>query len=284
MARPAPESKTPRARGALIDDEPLARLRLRTLLADLPELDTEVVAEAGDAVAALSLLQHVAADVVLLDIQMPGFSRHEGLRLAALLRTLPAPPALVFVTAHEGHALQAFELHALDYLTKPVRLERLRDALLRVRVRARAPAAAAADAGAAAAEPAADGPVLVISDRGRLLRLPVHEVLVLKAEQKYVTLRTAAHQHVLDDSLSELEQRLQALGGDFIRIHRNALVARRAVRALALRGAAGEGDGSGDGHGIGEGDGWMVRVAPMDEWLAVSRRQVATLKAALAAG
>jgi two-component system response regulator AlgR len=112
-----------------------------------------------------------------------------------------------------------------------------------------------------------DAPVLLVNDRGRLLRLPLDEVLLLKAEQKYVTLRTARHAHVLDESLTELEQRLSVLGGQYIRIHRNALVARSAIRALELRGA--------------DGDGWAVRVAPLDEWLSVSRRQVAAVRAAL---
>ena len=103
-----------------------------------------------------------------------------------------------------------------------------------------------------------------------MLRLPVREVLYLKAEQKYVTLRTAAHTHVLDDALSDLELRL---GDAFVRIHRNALVAVGAVRALALRGVVNDSDA----------DGWAVLVAPLDEWLPVSRRQVAAVRAALAA-
>ena len=112
-----------------------------------------------------------------------------------------------------------------------------------------------------------EGPALVVHDRGRVLRLPHAEVLVLKAEQKYVTLRTAEHAYVLDESLTDLEQRL---GAAFVRIHRNALVARRAIRELQLRGSGA--------------DGWAVRVAPLDEWLAVSRRQLATVRAALAGG
>jgi two-component system response regulator AlgR len=187
------------------------------------------------------------------------------LRLAAVLKALPRPPAVVFVTAHSEHALQAFELQATDYLTKPVMRERLREALLRVRQQMRLRDA-----------PVVDAPALVVSDRGRVLRLPIAQVLVLKAEQKYVTLRTAAHNHVLDDSLAELEPRLAELGGQFIRIHRNALVARHAIRELQLRGGvAADGDEAG-------GDGWAVRVAPLDEWLAVSRRQVAAVRAALA--
>lgn len=241
----------------LVDDEALARVRLRSLLEGLPSLQAEVIGEAGDAEEALALQQRTPADVVLLDIGMPG---RDGLRLAALLSALPQAPAIVFVTAHAEHALQAFELEAVDYLTKPVRSERLLAALQRVQ-RLRHTAQVGAEA-------VAEVPVLVVTDRGRVLRLPVDEVLYAKAELKYVTLRTAGHGYVLDDALSDLEVRLQALGGSFIRVHRNALVARRAVRALEMRGALA--------------DGWAVQVAPLDEWLAVSRRQVAAVRSALA--
>jgi two-component system response regulator AlgR len=235
----------------IVDDETLARLRLRTLLDAMDEPRVTVVGVAADAEEALAQLQREPADVLLLDIRMPG---RGGLRLAAALKSLPQPPAVVFVTAHAEHALQAFELDAVVYLTKPVRRERLQAALHRVQQRLR-PAAAAAPA-----------PVLVVHDRGRVLRLPVAEVLYLRAEQKYVTLRTAAHVYVLDDALADLEQRL---GGAFMRIHRNALVARAAVRALERR-------GDGEEH-------WAVRVAPTDEWLAVSRRQLPAVREALLA-
>jgi two-component system response regulator AlgR len=239
----------------VVDDEPLARMRLRALLDALPEAGAVIVGEAGDAEAALAQLQAQPADAVLLDIGLPG---RDGLRLAAALQALPRPPAVVFVTAHAGHALRAFELEAVDYLTKPVRRERLLAALQRLRQRQRPPAVPPASP---------EGPALVVHDRGRVLRLPHAEVLVLKAEQKYVTLRTAEHAYVLDESLTDLEQRL---GAAFVRIHRNALVARRAIRELQLRGS--------------DADGWAVRVAPLDEWLAVSRRQLATVRAALAGG
>ena len=252
----------------IVDDEALARLRLRSLLDGLrdaaPELQIEIVGEAGDARSALALLQATAVDAVLLDIRMPG---DDGLRLAAALRRLDPPPAVIFVTAHAEHALQAFEIEALDYLTKPVRRERLQAALLRVqqRLQQRQPATLQA------ADPAADeGRYLVLNERGRTLHLPIAELLYLKADQKAVILRTAEHSHVMDGTLSELEQRLHARGGDFLRVHRNALVARRAIRALELRGD--------------ELDGWAVRVAPLDEWLAVSRRQLAAVRAALGEG
>ena len=240
----------------IVDDEPLARLRLRSLIETLPPaLALQVTAEAGDADQALLALRDQAADVVLLDIGLPG---RDGLRLAAALQALPRPPCIVFVTAHAEHALRAFELEALDYLTKPVRQDRLLAALQRVQQRL------ALLQGSA--PPAPPDPVIVVSDRGRVLRLPVREVLYLKAEQKYVTLRTAHHTHVLDDALADLELRL---GGSFLRLHRNALVAVRAIRALELRGSDSDTDG------------WAVRVAPVDEWLAVSRRQLASVRAAI---
>ena len=209
-----------------------------------------------------------AVDAVLLDIRMPGLTPHEGLHLAARLRAMPQPPAVIFVSAHAEHALKAFELEAVDYLTKPVRSERLRNALQRVQQRLQPLSTMQAVL--------QDAPALVVSDRGRVLRLPLPEVLVLKAGQKYVTLRTPGHEYVLDESLSELEQRLAALGGNHLRIHRNALVARHAIRELALREAAEPGEEGGDG--------WAVRVAPLDEWLSVSRRQLAAVRAALAGG
>jgi two-component system response regulator AlgR len=241
----------------IVDDEPLARMRLRQLLDSLAPTLVTTVREAAQLPEALVALQEQPADLVLLDIGLPG---RDGLQVALVLKALPQPPAVVFVTAHAEHALQAFALDAVDYLTKPVRQERLQEALQRVQQRL--------DLMRGQAVVAALEPVLVVSDRGRVLRLPVREVLYLRAEQKYVTLRTADKTLILDDTLSELQLRL---GSGFLRVHRNALVAVTAIRALEMRGV---GEGA-------ESDGWAVRVAPLDEWLAVSRRQVAEVKAAL---
>lgn len=251
----------------LTDDEALSRLRLRSLLDECDDPAVTVVGEAENADEALRRLPGLDADLVLLDIGLPG---PDGLALARRLAALPDAPAVVFVTAHAGHALTAFELDAVDYLTKPVSAARLQAALRRVAqrraLRAEEP------------EPVADGPVLVVSDRGRVLRLPVAHVLYLKAELKYVTLRTAERSYVLDDALADLEQRL---GDAFLRVHRNALVAKAAVRELARRSEA---DGDADGAAEGGAEGWAVRVAPADEWLAVSRRQLAAVRQALEAG
>jgi two-component system, LytTR family, response regulator AlgR len=261
-ATPAPSAAL---RILIVDDEELARLRLRQLVGDCTEPAAAVVGEAGNAVQALAWLTTQRCDLVLLDVQMPG---RDGTQLAAELKRLPEPPAVVFVTAHAEHALRAFDLEAVDYLTKPVRRERLQAALQRVAQRL------ALQRGIVATAPAGvDVPVIVVTDRGRLVRVPVSEVLYFKAELKYVTLRTAAHTYVLDEALTDLEQRL---GERFLRVHRNALVARHAVRALERRTMAGEGDEEG-------GETWAVCMAPVDEWLAVSRRQVAAVREALVA-
>ncbi|HJV62824.1 MAG TPA: LytTR family DNA-binding domain-containing protein [Albitalea sp.] len=246
----------------LVDDEELARMRLRSLVEECEQPQATVVGEAANATQALVWLQSQSCDLLLLDIHMPG---RDGTQLAAELLRLPQRPAVVFVTAHAEHALSAFEVEAVDYLTKPVRRERLHAALQRVaqRLAAVQPAPPA---------PADAEPVVVVSDRGRVVRVPVSEVLYLKAELKYVTLRTAQHTYVLDDALSDLEHRL---GERFIRVHRNALVAKRAVRALERRVIAG-----GDEEG---GESWAVRVAPVDEWLVVSRRQATAVREALVA-
>jgi two-component system response regulator AlgR len=243
----------------LVDDEELARLRLRGLVADCPEPRAQVVGEAANAAQARVWLATQQCDVLLLDIQMPG---RDGTQLAAELRDQLQPPAVVFVTAHPQHALQAFDLDAVDYLTKPVKRERLQAALQRVAQRVARLAAQAVPQ---------EAPVIVVSDRGRIVRVPVADVLYLKAELKSVTLRSPTHTFILDDTLAELEERL---GPRFLRVHRNALVARHTVRALERRAIAGEREEEG---------GWAVCVAPVDEWLAVSRRQVAAVREALIA-
>ncbi len=256
----------------IVDDEEFARIRLRGLVHDCLEPTANVVFEAANAAQALTWLVEHACDAVLLDVQMPG---RDGTQLAAELQRLPPAgalaPAVVFVTAHAQHALKAFDLEAIDYLTKPVRRERLQAALQRVARRKALHAALPPPSPALSGS--SEQPVIVVSDRGRVVRVPLGEVLYLKAELKYVTLRTAHQTHIVDEALAELEARL---GHRFLRIHRNALVSRRAVRALERRVIAGEGDEEG-------GESWAVRIAPVDEWLAVSRRQVSAVREALVA-
>lgn len=235
----------------IVDDELLARTRLRTLLGDCTHPVTRVEAEAPNAAQALAWLQHHTVDVALIDINMPG---SDGLALVTSLRALPKPPAILFVTAHAQHALQAFELDAVDYLTKPVRLERLQVALQKVERLLHSPQGL---------EPDLTDNFLLIQERGRAERVPVSEVLYFKAELKYVTVRTAARTYLLEMSLNELEERFK---DRFIRVHRNTLIARRAVRALEKH------------HDVDEGEGWAVRLDGVEERLRVSRRQLSSVR------
>ena len=236
----------------VVDDEALARARMRTLLADCKTPAVHCLGEAANAVQAMQMLQHQAVDVVLLDIHMPGA---DGLALAQSLQALPQPPALIFVTAHAEHAVRAFDLEAVEYLTKPVRLERLQLALEKVERYIQSRRGLEANL--------AQEEVLIIQERGRTERIPMQQILYFKAELKYVTVRTASRSYILDGSLNELEEKHRA---DFVRIHRNALIARRAVRALEKHFDAEEGEG------------WAVRLNGVDELLAVSRRQLAAVR------
>ena len=238
----------------IVDDEALARARLRTLLGDCKAPAARVEGEAANATQAIELLRRQPVDVVLLDIHMPGA---DGLTLAATLRSMPSSPAVVFVTAHAEYAVQAFELEAVDYLTKPVRLERLQQALQKVE------RITLMNKGL---EPDLLEDVLVIQERGRTERVPLSEVLYLKAELKYVTVRTLAKSYILDGAISELEEKYPT---QFMRIHRNALVARRAVRALEKH------------FDPQEGEGWAVRLIGVEELLTVSRRQLGAVREAI---
>ena len=241
-------------RTLIVDDEALARSRMRSLLADCRSPAAEVVAEAAHGEAALKQLAATRFDLVLLDVHMPGI---DGVELARRLRNGPASPAVVFITAYAAHAVTAFELEAVDYLTKPVRAERLQQALQKVErhLADRRP-------------PAAEGPqdVLLIQDRGRTERVPLSEVLYLKSEFKYLTVRTAARSHIFDGSLTDLEERYPAR---FLRVHRNALVARTAIRAL---------EKYDDGE---EAEGWALRLDGIPEPVVVSRRQLSTVREVL---
>ena len=234
----------------IVDDESLARARLRTLIGDCGESVARVAGEAANAVQAIDMLSREGFDLVMLDIHMPGAS---GLTLAAQLRTMATPPAVVFVTAHAEHGAQAFDVDAVDYLTKPVRLERLQQALQKVR---RITPVQWVSHGT---EP----PALVIHDRLRTQRVPLDDVVYLKAELKYVTVRTSTQSLIWDGSLLEVEEKFSQR---FLRIHRNALVARHRIRAL---------EKSFDPE---EGEGWAVRLEGVDDRLSVSRRQLTAVR------
>ncbi|MFM9921793.1 LytTR family DNA-binding domain-containing protein [Variovorax sp. H27-G14] len=245
----------------IVDDEALARSRLRTLLRDCTSPAADVVAEASQGAEAQRHLATMALDLVLLDVHMPGV---DGIAVARALRSRNDAPAVVFVTAHATHAVTAFELDAVDYLTKPVRAERLQQALQKVErfLKERR----ALQAPVAPVEAAAVPETVLIQDRGRAERVPLSEVLYLKSEFKYLTVRTATRSHILDGSLNEFEERYP---NRFLRVHRNALVARSAIRAL---------EKYDDGE---DAEGWALRLDAIPEPVAVSRRQLAAVREVL---
>jgi len=245
----------------IVDDEAPARTRMRELLQDIAhELPVVVLGEAENGVTALAQLEAGGADVVLTDIRMP---RMDGIELAEHLGGLPKPPAVIFATAYDNYAVQAFDLNAIDYLLKPVRAQRLLAALQKVAQQRGTPAAALAAIGR---ELRGGGRTHLSSqERGRLLLVPVNEVLYFKADLKYVTARTREREYLLDDALTHLEEEF---ADHFLRLHRAVLVARDAI--------AGFERASGDDA---EAYGWaLVRGVP--EKLPVSRRQWSVAKAA----
>lgn len=248
----------------LVDDEAPARTRLRDLLADLaPTLPHQIVAEAADGLAALETCTEHHPDVVITDIRMP---RMDGLELAQHLGRLPQAPALIFATAYDQYAVQAFELAAVDYLLKPIRAMRLAAALEKARnstlrqdqLQILAPRGRA---------------MLRSTERGRSLLVAVTDIRFLRAEQKYVTAHTHEREYLLEESLNQLEQEFGEL---FVRVHRNCLVARKAIAGYE-RGQQGEGNEEG-----GETQ-WLLLLHGVSEKIPVSRRQWPAVKALIKA-
>lgn len=250
----------------VVDDEHLARARIKTLLADCHEPPCVLEAEAADAMEAMAKLRDASVDVVLLDIRMPGA---DGLQLARELRKIRPELSIIFVTAHAEHAVDAFDLDVTDYLTKPVRAERLQKALQKALLKKE-------QLTQISSRPVNDlaQKFIIIQDRGRTERVPLPDVLYFKAELKYVTVRTAQRSYILDGSLTELEAQYAP---DFLRIHRNTLVARREMRSLERFHGVDEDDPQG-----GTVEGWAVRLRSCEEPLQVSRRQLAGVRNVIA--
>jgi len=242
-------SETKPLRVVIVDDEAPARSRMRDLLGECAgEVPLTIAGEAGSGRAALELLSRESADVVLLDIRMPEM---DGIEVARHLMKLEEPPYVIFTTAYDDYALKAFELHAIDYLVKPIRLRRLHDALARARSITRLSLDVLQSI---APEPRTH---LSVQERGKVTLIPVDEILYLRAELKYVTVRTAQREHLLEESLSRLEQEFAE---KFVRVHRNCLVARAHVEGFEKE--PGEGEAK-----------WVVKMRSLDERLPVSRRQ-----------
>jgi two-component system response regulator AlgR len=232
----------------IADDEPLARERLRALLAQLDGV--EVVAEAGDGHETLRACAEHDPDLVLLDIAMPGI---DGLEAARHLSAFDPQPAVVFCTAYDAHALSAFEAAAVDYLVKPVRPERLATALDRVRTVTAGRERTRAHAGARLRTH------LCARLRGTLRLIPIDDVRYLQAEEKYVVVHHARGEDLIEESLKALEDEF---GDRFVRIHRNCLVARHELVELKR-------DPDGHVHAI---------LRHGDRPLEVSRRSVSQLR------
>lgn len=196
----------------IVDDEAPARDRLHRLLENIPGITT--VGEAADGTKALQAAERLQPDVILLDIRMPGM---DGLTAAQQLAKLPDPPAVIFTTAYSEHALEAFEAEALDYLVKPVRQERLEQALARLHKRG------------IVAEPAQGRSHLTVRKHGNLHLIPVEEILYFQADNKYVTAFLPGREELLEESLKQLEEEF---GPRFLRIHRNALIAMDALEGI----------------------------------------------------
>jgi len=241
----------------IVDDEAPARNRLRDLLGDIAETHpTRIVGMAANGVEALRLLETSEADVVLADIRMPAM---DGVELARHLARQAHSPAVIFTTAYDEYALQAFDVAAVDYLLKPVRAERLATALDKLR------RALPGDEVLAALAPG-ERQHFSVNERGRILLLAVTDVRYLRAEQKYVTACTADRDYLLDETLAQIEQEFPER---FLRIHRSCLVARAAIAGVER---VGEGEGEGR---------WDVLLRGSEERLPVSRRQWPVLRQAL---
>ena len=246
------DNETPRI--LIADDEAPARARLRDLLDEIRSgFPLAIVDEARNGREALEVLNREKVDIVLLDIRMPEV---DGMEAARAIAGMAEPPAIIFTTAFDAYALKAFEVNAIDYLLKPIRMERLLAALKKSR--------GAAPPSKQALEAAANQPRrhLSVHERGKIILVPLADVLYLRAELKYVTVRTAGHEYLVEESLTRLEQEFEA---HFVRIHRNCLVSRHAITGFERNLDESE-------------SGWAVVIRDTGEKLPVSRRQQHVVK------
>jgi len=235
----------------ITDDEALARARVHSLLEEIG--GSEVIGEAANGKECLLLSDRLKPDVVLLDIRMPGI---DGLEAATHLATYERPPAVIFTTAYGDHALAAFETHAVDYLLKPIRKERLEVALQKARTpnRAQINAIRNDDDGAPAARTH-----LCVRFRELVQLIPVAEIIYFRADQKYTVLHHLEGEALLEESLTALEREFSP---DFVRIHRNTLISKAFFQGM-------EKDRDGRFHAV---------LRDSVDRPEVSRRHVATVK------
>jgi len=234
----------------IADDEKLARVRLRELVEKIG--GHTVVGEAINGSDAIEKTMKLSPDVLLMDIRMPVM---DGLEAALHLTAMETPPVVIFTTAYDEHALEAFEVNAVDYLLKPIRRERLASALDKAK---RLTARQLREVNRAQDEPSARTHISVHL-RGKINLIPVPDIIYFQADSKYVTVRTATEQHLIEDSLVSLEDEF---GDRFLRIHRNALAATAYIRGI-------------EKHPSGR---WQVLFRHIDDRLDVSRRHTAQVR------
>jgi two-component system response regulator AlgR len=234
----------------IADDEKLARARLRELISKIG--DHTVVGEAVNGSEAVERSLELKPTVLLLDIRMPVM---DGLEAAMHVMSMENPPAVIFTTAYDQHALEAFEVNAVDYLLKPIRKDRLAAALQKAR---RTSMRQLRQLNQSQDEPAARTHISVHM-RGQISLIPAQDIIYFMADSKYVTVRTSTEQHLIEDSLISLEEEF---GDHFLRIHRNALVAVNYIRGI-------EKQPSGR---------WSVLLKSIDDKLDVSRRHTPAVR------
>lgn len=232
----------------IVDDEQLARDRLVRMLSDMPGY--EVVGQAGNGMQAVEKCELTQPDVVLLDIRMPGM---DGLEAARHMAGMEQPPAVVFCTAYEEHAIEAFKVQAVGYLLKPVRRDDLIDVLGSATRTNRAQMAALAR------EEGSQRSHISARTRKGIELVPIDEVRFFQADQKYVTMRHPGGELLIDETLQELETEF---GSRFIRVHRNALVATKYIEGLE-RNEEGQ---------------YEIRLRDVSGGIDISRRHVSTVR------
>lgn len=231
----------------LVDDEPLARARMRRLFENLPQY--KIVGEADSGLTALAAFDALHPDLILMDIRMPGM---DGLEAAQRLNQLASPPAVVFCTAYDDYALQAFDAEALGYLLKPVSQEKLVAALNKVQ---------RLTSGNSSAEIAGDKAYLTARTHRGLERIALQDCRYFLADSKYVTAYHRDGELIIDQTLKQLEDQFADV---LLRVHRNALVSRKHVQALEKA----------DDH-------YRVKLTDCESGPLISRRMLADVKAAL---
>ena len=230
----------------IADDEAPARNRMRDLLAEIENL--AVVAEAKNGKEAIELALETKPDLMLLDIRMPLM---DGIEAAQHAQKLEPKPHIIFTTAFDAYAIKAFDLNAIDYLLKPIRLERLQTAINK--------AHALKPKQMEALKPLQKMRThLSIHERGRVLLVPIETIIYLRAELKYVTVRTAEREYLIEESLTNLEIEF---GERFIRLHRNCLVARHFIAGYEKR------------LNQDNEPQWVALLKEISETVAISRRQ-----------